>query len=97
MKAIRDVLREAEWFGADMPEEIWEGSVVTIEIEVKPKSDYLERGLKAMEWRRDMDRVWTGGRRSLLQYLDEQGIVPTRDAEAALSTIAESSGFRERG
>lgn len=44
----------------------------------------------------DMDRVWTGGRRSLLQYLDEQGIVPTRDAETALGAIAESSGFRER-
>lgn len=45
----------------------------------------------------DTLKTWTGGRRSLLQYLDEQGIVPTRDAEAALSTIPEASGFRERG
>lgn len=44
----------------------------------------------------DTERTWTGGRRSLLQYLDEQGIVPTRDAEAQLAGIAESSGFRER-
>ena len=44
----------------------------------------------------DTAKTWAGGRRSLLQYLDEQGIVPTRDAEATLSTIAESSGFRER-
>lgn len=44
----------------------------------------------------DMDRVWTGGRRSLLQYLDEQGIVPTRDAEGVLATLPEGSGFKER-
>lgn len=45
----------------------------------------------------DCQRTWSGGRRSLLQYLDEQGIAPTRDAEAALALIPESSGFRERG
>lgn len=45
----------------------------------------------------DCQRAWSGGRRSLLQYLDEQGIAPTRDAEAALALIPESSGFRERG
>lgn len=45
----------------------------------------------------DTTRTWTGGRRSLLQYLAEQGIVPTRDAEALLATIPEASGFRERG
>ena len=45
----------------------------------------------------DLLKAWTGGRRSLLQFCDEQGIVPTRDAEAALGSIAESSGFRERG
>lgn len=44
----------------------------------------------------DCSRTWNGGRRSLLQYLDEQGIAPTRDAEAALSLIPESSGFKER-
>jgi hypothetical protein len=32
-----------------------------------------------------------------MQFLDEQGIVPTRDAEAQLALIPESSGFRERG
>ncbi len=44
----------------------------------------------------DMARTWTGGRRSLLQYLQEQGIVPTRDAEAALALVPESQGFKER-
>lgn len=44
----------------------------------------------------DTAKTWSGGRRSLLQYLEEQGIVPTRDAEAQLSTIAESVGFKER-
>ena len=44
----------------------------------------------------DTARTWSGGRRSLLQYLDEQGIVPTRDAEAVLATVAESVGFKER-
>lgn len=45
----------------------------------------------------DLLKAWTGGRRSLLQFCDEQGIVPTRDAEAALGAIPEASGFRERG
>ena len=45
----------------------------------------------------DCQRTWSGGRRSLLQFLDEQGIAPTRDAEAALALVPESSGFKERG
>lgn len=45
----------------------------------------------------DTIRTWSGGRRSLMQFLDEQSIVPTRDAEAALSRISESVGFKERG
>jgi len=45
----------------------------------------------------DTLRTWAGGRRSLLQYLDEQGIAPSRDAEAALAKLPENSGFRERG
>lgn len=45
----------------------------------------------------DTMKTWAGGRRSLLQYLDEQGIVPTRDAEAALAQVPESQGFKERG
>lgn len=44
----------------------------------------------------DTTRTWTGGRRSLLQYLAEQDIYPTRDAEAALALVPESSGFKER-
>ncbi len=44
----------------------------------------------------DTERTWTGGRRSLLQYLEEQGIVPTRDAEAELARLPEGSGFKER-
>lgn len=44
----------------------------------------------------DTARAWTGGRRSLLQFLDEQGIVPTRDAEAVLATLPEGIGFKER-
>ncbi len=45
----------------------------------------------------DTIRTWSGGRRSLMQFLDEQSIVPTRDAEAQLALIPESSGFKERG
>ena len=44
----------------------------------------------------DLLKAWTGGRRSLLQFCDEQGIVPTRDAEAELARLPEGSGFKER-
>ena len=44
----------------------------------------------------DLLKAWTGGRRSLLQFCDEQGIVPTRDAEAALALVPEQQGFKER-
>lgn len=45
----------------------------------------------------DLLKAWTGGRRSLLQFCEEQGIVPTRDAEAVLATLPEGNGFKERG
>lgn len=44
----------------------------------------------------DTARTWAGGRRSLLQFLDEQGIVPTRDAETLLAQVPEQQGFKER-
>lgn len=44
----------------------------------------------------DMIRTWSGGRRSLLQWCDENGVYPTRDAEAQLALIPESTGFKER-
>ncbi len=73
-----------------------------ISILIDAKTKALRSGNKWAIMRRqpngdwDCSRAWTGGRRSLLQYLDEQGIVPTRDAEAALSLVPESSGFKER-
>ena len=39
---------------------------------------------------------WQGGRRSLFHKLEERGIVPTREAEAALALIPENQGFKER-
>lgn len=44
----------------------------------------------------DMQAHWTGGRRSLLTWCEENDIHPTRDAEALLAKLPESTGFRER-
>ncbi len=74
-----------------------------ITIDVDSKTRCIRSGNKWAVMRRQPNgdwgcaRTWSGGRRSLLQYLDEQGIVPTRDAEAALGQISESSGFKDRG
>lgn len=54
----------------------------------------IQRLLSDGSW--DMQAHWTGGRRSLLTWCEENGIVPTRDAEAALAKLPESTGFRER-
>lgn len=44
----------------------------------------------------DLVSAWTGGRRSLLQWLEENKVYPTREAEAQLAVIPESQGFKER-
>lgn len=45
----------------------------------------------------DMVAHWAGGRRSLLQWCESNGVYPTRAAEELLATLPESTGFRERG
>ena len=44
----------------------------------------------------DMIAHWQGGRRSVLQWAEANGIAIERATEDALSLIPESSGFRER-
>lgn len=44
----------------------------------------------------DLQHAWDGNRRSLLQYLEQQGIVPSRQAETQLANLPEAKGFRER-
>ncbi len=44
----------------------------------------------------DMVAAWDGGRRSLFHWMEANGVYPTREAEAILSTISEGRGFVER-
>lgn len=44
----------------------------------------------------DMTVHWNGGRRSLLAWCEANDVHPSRDAEAALALLPESTGFRER-
>lgn len=44
----------------------------------------------------DLIASWSGGRRSLLQWCSANDVHPTAEAEAALSLLPESTGFRER-
>lgn len=44
----------------------------------------------------DLLEAWTGGRRSLLQWCEANGVYPTREAEALLQTLPEGTGFKER-
>ncbi len=44
----------------------------------------------------DMVAAWTGGRRSLLKWCEENHVAPTREAEAQLAVIPESDGFKDR-
>lgn len=41
--------------------------------------------------------AWSGGRRSLFQFLEKHGIAPSRAAEAALERLPEQDGFKDRG
>jgi hypothetical protein len=81
-------------------ERMTEPTEITITIDAKTKA--LRSGNRWAVMRRQPDgswdcaRTWSGGRRSLLQYLNEQDIHPTRDAEVALGQIAEQQGFKER-
>lgn len=54
----------------------------------------IQRLLSDGSW--DMTAHWTGGRRSLLAWCEQNDVHPMRDAEAALELIPESQGFRER-
>lgn len=44
----------------------------------------------------DATAFWQGGRRTLLQWCEENDVHPTREAEAVLALLPESTGFRER-
>lgn len=44
----------------------------------------------------DMTDNWDGGRRSLLQWAEANGVYLTREAEAVLSRMSEGVGFKER-
>jgi len=44
----------------------------------------------------DMVADWVGGRRSLLQWCEANGVYPSRTAEAQLAALPEGVGFRER-
>lgn len=43
----------------------------------------------------DMVDHWTGNRRSLIHYLEDKKIFPTRAAEDAIAALPERKGFRE--
>lgn len=44
----------------------------------------------------DMQAHWTGGRRSLIQWCEENDVYPSRKALEQLATMPESTGFRDR-
>ncbi len=44
----------------------------------------------------DTIETWSGGRRSLFHHCDQHGISPSREAEAVLERLPESTGFRDR-
>ena len=77
-----------------------EPTEITIALDLKTRA--LRSGNRwAIQKRRpdgtwDMEATWAGGRRSLFHWMEQHGVVPSLDAEARLSTIPESLGFRER-
>jgi len=44
----------------------------------------------------DMVAHWQGGRRSLIQWAEQNGVAIERATEAALALLPEAQGFRER-
>lgn len=40
--------------------------------------------------------TWAGGRRSLFHWCERNDVHPTREAEAQLALLPESTGFRDR-
>jgi hypothetical protein len=46
------------------------------------------------EW--ETATYWNGGRRSLILWCEANDVHPSREAEAALDLISETSGFKER-
>jgi hypothetical protein len=45
----------------------------------------------------DLVEHWDGNRRTILQWCQNHGVVPSRDALAQLDRLPEASGFRDRG
>lgn len=45
----------------------------------------------------DTIATWSGGRRSLYQWCEQNDVHPTRGAEQKIDALPEASGFRERG
>jgi hypothetical protein len=44
----------------------------------------------------DTLETWTGGRRSLFHWMERNDVTPSREAEAQLAQVPESTGFRDR-
>ena len=44
----------------------------------------------------DLAAAWDGNRRSLYNWLEQNRIAPTRQAEEQLALLPEQTGFRER-
>lgn len=54
----------------------------------------VQKQLPNGDW--DMVASWGGNRRSLIQWCEANDVHPSREAEAALALLPESSGFRDR-
>lgn len=54
----------------------------------------VQRLLPDGSW--DLVKAWNGGRRSIYHWMEAESVVPSREAEAALSRLPESTGFRDR-
>lgn len=73
-----------------------------IRIELDRKHDVIRSGERWAVRRRNPDgnydllEAWNGSRRSLMRFLEANGIVPSREAERRLAAIPESTRFRER-
>lgn len=44
----------------------------------------------------DMVKIWKGNRRSLIHWCEDNQVQPSREAEAQLALIPETTGFRDR-
>lgn len=74
---------------------------ITIQLDAKHKA-HRSQNRWAVQQRQhdgayDTIATWSGGRRSLYQWCEQNDVHPTRDAERNIDALPEASGFRERG